>query len=59
IESLGIDIPRSALAVKYAKAFCPDADLECEMKEVDQAGKKGWAFRSVKSDRFFLRSNVR
>ncbi|GKD91338.1 hypothetical protein Tco_1366845 [Tanacetum coccineum] len=31
------DIPGSASAVKSIEASCPDADLECKMKEVDQA----------------------
>ncbi|GJT36324.1 hypothetical protein Tco_0926743 [Tanacetum coccineum] len=29
------DIPGSALAVKSAKASCPDADSECKIKEAD------------------------
>ncbi|GJW71561.1 putative reverse transcriptase domain-containing protein [Tanacetum coccineum] len=32
------DIPGSASVVKSAEASCPDADSECKMKEVDQAG---------------------
>nr|GEZ01113.1 hypothetical protein [Tanacetum cinerariifolium] len=36
-RTLRLDPVRSALAVKSAKASCPDADSECKMKEVDQA----------------------
>nr|GEZ47139.1 hypothetical protein [Tanacetum cinerariifolium] len=35
-RTLGLD-PVTSI-VKYAKASCPDADSECKMKEVDQAG---------------------
>nr|GEX05187.1 hypothetical protein [Tanacetum cinerariifolium] len=42
MESLGADIPGSALAVKSAEALCPDSDSECKMKEVDQTGGEGW-----------------
>nr|GFA20842.1 hypothetical protein [Tanacetum cinerariifolium] len=46
-RTLRLDPARSALAVKSAKASCPDADSECKMKEVDQAGFLPWGTSSV------------
>nr|GEX87638.1 hypothetical protein [Tanacetum cinerariifolium] len=37
LDPAGADIPRLDLAVKSAKASCPDADSKCKKKEADQA----------------------